>query len=146
MKQLFIILVLLFTTIHLSAQNWLTDYKEALKTAKIKGLPVVLVFQGSDWCAPCIKLKHEIWESNEFIKYAKEHYVLLLADFPKKKKNKLTEIQQEKNNQLAERYNKNGYFPLVVVLDERGNVLGETGYKKVSPSAYIKEINSFILN
>ena len=68
---------------------------------------------------------------------------MLQADFPRKKKNSLNIEQQEKNNALAEKYNKNGYFPFVVVLDKNGNVLGETSYKKTSPNEYINELNSF---
>ncbi len=57
---------------------------------------------------------------------------MLLADFPRKKQNMLPVEQQKKNEQLAETYNKNGYFPLVVVLDKDGKVLGQTGYKKIT--------------
>ena len=68
---------------------------------------------------------------------------LLKADFPRKKKNRLSEIQQEKNNQLMEKYNTKGYFPFVAVIDEKGEMLGNTGYKKIAPSEYIKLLNSF---
>ena len=102
-----------------------------------------LVFQGSDWCAPCIKLNQEIWSSPKFIAYSKDHFVMLKADFPRKSKNKLVDTQQEKNNQLMEKYNKQGYFPFVAVLDKDGNVLGNTGYKKTSPTEYINLLNSF---
>lgn len=125
------------------AQNWLTDINLAKKTATEQKRNIVLVFQGSDWCAPCIKLDKQIWSTDEFKKYAKDHFVLLKADFPRRSKNKLPKEQQDKNNQLAEKYNKQGYFPLVVVLDHTGKVLGTTGYKNVSPSEYIKILNSF---
>jgi hypothetical protein len=68
---------------------------------------------------------------------------MVKADFPKKKSNALSKEQQERNNQLAERYNKSGIFPFVVVMDSHGSVLGETGYQKMSPSDYIKHIESF---
>ena len=35
-----------------------------------------------------------------------------------------------------------GYFPLVVVLDSDAKVIGNLGYKKVSPKQYIELINS----
>ena len=79
----------------------------------------------------------------EFKAYAKDNFVMLKADFPKKKTNKLEPAQQEKNNDLAEKYNKQGFFPLVVALDKNGNVLGKTGYKKMKPSEYIKLLSSF---
>jgi hypothetical protein len=69
---------------------------------------------------------------------------MLQADFPRKKKNALPDEQQLKNNQLAEKYNKQGYFPFVVVLDKDGAILGEAGYEKTSPTAYIEKLESFI--
>ena len=127
----------------LNAQEWQTDLNQAKAKAVEEGKNIVLVFQGSDWCAPCMKLEKEIWTNDEFKTYAKDYFVMLLADFPKKRGNALSPEQQEKNNKLAETYNKNGFFPLVVILDKEGNVLGQTGYKKMSPSEYIEHLASF---
>ena len=90
-----------------------------------------------------MKLDREIFSSAAFKAFSKEHFIMLKADFPRKRKNKLPKVQQEKNNNLAEKYNRHGFFPLVVVLNEKGEVLGETGYKKISPTEYIKLLNSF---
>ncbi|MFA5298536.1 MAG: thioredoxin family protein [Lutibacter sp.] len=135
------LLFLVFNSVN--AQDWLTNFDNAKVEANKKNQHIILVFQGSDWCAPCIKLNQEIWSSPEFITYSKEHFVMLKADFPRKNKNKLVDAQQEKNNQLMEKYNKQGYFPFVAVLDKDGNVLGNTGYKKTSPAEYINLLNSF---
>jgi len=142
-KKIILIVFFFSTIISANAQEWLTDFEDAKKVASEKNQNIVLVFQGSDWCAPCIKLDIEIWSTDEFKKYAKDHFVMLQADFPRKKSNKLEKAQQEKNNNLAEKYNKQGFFPHVVVLNKQGNVLGRTGYKKVSPSDYIKLLASF---
>ena len=136
-----ILLFLVFNSVN--AQDWLTNFDDAKIEANKKDQHIILVFQGSDWCAPCIKLNQEIWSSPEFIAYSKDHFVMLKADFPRKSKNKLVDTQQEKNNQLMEKYNKQGYFPFVAVLDKDGNVLGNTGYKKTSPTEYINLLNSF---
>ncbi len=125
------------------AQQWQDDINQAEKIASTENKPIVLVFQGSDWCAPCIKLDREIWSTDAFKTYAKDHFVMLKADFPRKSKNALDPEQQEKNNKLAQTYNPEGYFPLVVVLNEDGKILGKTGYKHVSPEDYIKTLNSF---
>lgn len=142
------ILTLLFIIIlnanTVNAQNWQTNFEQAKEIATKENKTIVLVFQGSDWCAPCIKLDHEIWSSVAFKKYAEEHYVMLQADFPKKKKNALPKEQKETNGKLFEKYNKNGIFPFVVIMDSKGNKLGETSYKKTTPENYIKEINSFL--
>ncbi|MGB7842276.1 MAG: thioredoxin family protein [Salinimicrobium sp.] len=126
-----------------NAQTWSNDLEEAKTQAQKENKEILLVFQGSDWCAPCIKLDREIWTSSEFKEYAKGHYVLVKADFPRRAKNQLPPEQQEKNNKLAEKFNQQGYFPLVVVMDEKGNVIGKTGYKKISPKEYIALLNSF---
>ena len=143
MRILIISCLLIISITKVNAQEWLTDIKKAKELATTKNCNIILVFQGTDWCAPCIKLEKEIWNSEEFKNYAKENFVLLKAEFPRKKKNKLPEEQQKQNNLLAEKYNKQGYFPLVVVLDKNGNVLGTTGYKKITPTEYIKILTSF---
>lgn len=142
MKTIFIG-ILFFVVGVANAQTWSNDLEEAKTQAQKENKEILLVFQGSDWCAPCIKLDREIWTSSEFKNYAKEHYVLVKADFPRRAKNQLSPEQQEKNNKLAEKFNQRGYFPLVVVMDEDGNVIGKTGYKKISPKEYIALLNSF---
>ncbi|MBT3871208.1 MAG: thioredoxin family protein [Flavobacteriaceae bacterium] len=144
MKKILFISLIVFSSISASSQNWMTDLEASKKLASEENKKIILVFQGSDWCAPCIKLDREIWSTDEFKTYANKKYVMLKADFPRKKKNLLPKTEQENNNKLAERYNSNGHFPFVVVLDKTGKVLGETGYLKISPSDYINHINSFI--
>lgn len=136
-----LLLVALSATI---AQEWQTDFEKAKKMASQDGKAIILVFQGSDWCAPCMKLDREIWSSEEFIVYAKEHYVMVKADFPRRKQNKLTENQEKANAALAEKYNKQGIFPFVAVLDAEGKILGKTGYKKITPKEYINSLNQFL--
>ncbi len=143
-KTLLIIIVMLTTVSVIHAQEWQTDFEKAKKTASTESKPIILVFQGSDWCAPCIKLDREIWSTDAFKTYAKTNFVMLQADFPRKKKNNLSEAQVQSNAKLFERYNKSGIFPFVVVLDATGKVLGQTGYKKTTPEEYIKELNTFI--
>jgi len=144
MKKLELIILLLFVGQLAIAQNWITDVDEAKKKSTESNKPIVLVFSGSDWCTPCMKLEKKVFDTEEFKQYASENYVLLKADFPQRKKNKLPKEQQEHNNQLAEKYNKNGFFPLVVVLSNEGKSLGSLGYKNIEAKAYIKSINEQI--
>lgn len=143
MKKSFTLVFLFLLSIStVLAQGWLLDFAKAKEIASKENKPIILVFQGSDWCAPCIKLDREIWSTETFKKYASEHYVMVKADFPMKKENAIPEEQRAANIVLAEAYNKNGLFPLVVVLDSEGKILGETGYKKTSPEEYINELNA----
>ncbi len=126
-----------------NAQNWLTNFEDATSLASKSNKNIVLVFQGSDWCAPCIKLDHEIWSTSAFIDYSKEHFILVKADFPRKSKNQLSKEQELQNKNLMEKYNKQGYFPFVAVINKKGELLGSTGYKKTTPEDYIKTLTSF---
>ena len=128
----------------LTAQKWEDTYENALQKSKTEDKPIVLVFSGSDWCAPCIKLDKDIWQSDAFKKEAAAKYVLYRADFPRKKGNQLSEELQSSNKKLAEKFNGQGYFPLVVILDKNEKVLGTTAYKRLSPTQYIDHLNSFV--
>lgn len=143
MKKQMLVLLLFIATAGYS-QDWKTDFNSAKQEATVQNKHLLLVFSGSDWCAPCIKLDKTIWQSAEFKQYATENLILERADFPKKKQNQLDPNIKKQNQELAEKYNKDGVFPLVVLLDASGKVLGTTSYKNVSPSDYISLLNAFI--
>lgn len=140
------IILSLFISISFNAfsQDWNTSIDKAKSISSKENKAIILVFSGSDWCAPCIKLDKNIWQSEEFKKEATSNWVLLKADFPKKKANSQSEELKTQNNALAEKYNKEGFFPLVVVLDKNGKILGKTGFKNVKPAEYISLLKSFI--
>ena len=123
-------------------QNWKTNFEEALQEASKENKNILLVFSGSDWCAPCIKLDNVVWKSEAFKLEAEKSWVIYKADFPKKKANQLSSEQTESNNKLAEKYNKNGSFPLVILLDKTGKVIGMSGFKNLSAADYIQLIHS----
>ena len=144
MKQRLISLVVLLLAIgFVHAQNWQTDFELAKAQATKESKPIVMVFQGSDWCASCIKLDREVWSTDEFKAFANNHFVMLKVDFPRKKNNALSSDQEQKNKFLAEKYNQNGFFPLVVILDNAGTVKGQTGYKQMAVGDYIQHLMSF---
>ena len=135
---------ILLITLNLGySQNWNTNFEEVKAKAEKDNKNILLVFSGSDWCGPCIKLENIVWKSKEFQAESDKSWVIYKADFPKKKANQLSPELTENNNKLAEKYNKNGSFPLVFLLDKKGKVLGMTGFKNVSASDYIKLIYSF---
>ncbi len=143
MKKLILFVSAILIVTFIQAQNWETSFETAKTRAASEGKNIVLVFSGSDWCIPCMKLEKEIWKSPEFIKDSNDHFILLRADFPKKKANAISNEQQEANNKLAETYNKQGLFPFVEVLNKDGKVLGTTGYRNISPKDYIAILHTF---
>ena len=142
MKYL-IVFLFLITTVFGYSQNWNTNFEDVKAKAEKENKNILLVFSGSDWCGPCIKLDKVVWKSADFQAEADKNWVIYKADFPKKKANQLSPELVESNNKLAEKYNKNGSFPLVVLLDKKGKVIGMTGFKNVSAPDYIKLIHSF---
>ena len=142
MKKNIMILFLFIGTLSYS-QNWKTNFDEAKVQSIIENKNILLVFSGSDWCTHCIKLENTIWKSEDFKKESEQKWVLYKADFPKKKANMLSAESTASNKKLAEQYNKSGNFPLVLLLDKTGSILGITGYKNITPQEYIQIIHSF---
>ncbi len=141
--MLFFAFMVFFSSLTMIAQHNDLTIDEAQEEAKEHNKRIVLIFQGSDWCAPCIKLEKEILETEEFETLAKDQFVIVKADFPRSKKNQLPEERKKHNAGLAEKYNKSGYFPFVVVLNSEGAVLGALGYQKSTPTDYFNKLNSF---
>ena len=141
MKKIVTVLFLFIASMSFS-QDWKYNFDEAKELAKKENKDIVLIFSGSDWCAPCIRLDKNIWQSEAFQNEAASQWILVKANFPRKKANQLSDVQTEHNRTLAEKYNVEGSFPLVVLLDNTGKVLGKMGFKNVSPEEYIKMIHS----
>ncbi|MEM7162295.1 MAG: thioredoxin family protein [Bacteroidota bacterium] len=143
MRSLLIIVLLSFS-FGIAEENWKTNFDDAKKEAAANEKIILLSFSGSDWCSNCIRLEKTLFESDEFSVFAKEHLVLLKADFPMRKANKLSKDQQQHNDALAEKYNKKGKFPAVFLLNEKGEVLGQMGHPYETPSEYIANIKTLI--
>jgi len=124
--------------------NWLTNYKEAIAQSEKENKPVLMLFSGSDWCSNCIRLETTVFGTSAFQEYAKSKLILLKLDFPVKKKNKLSPELTTQNETLAEKYNKEGAFPSVILLNSHEEVIGTTGYKSIGVEEYIVHLDSFL--
>ena len=140
-----ILLLILFNGFLFSNVGWETDFNKAQESARTEHKLILINFSGSDWCGPCIRMHKDIFESNSFSQYAGEHLVLVNADFPRLKKHELSKDQQKKNDQLADIYNKDGIFPLTVLLDPNGKVLKEwQGLPPISSEEFTTEIKAVV--
>jgi thioredoxin-related protein len=137
-----LVFMLLFIVTLGYSQEWKSNLEEAKKEATEQNKKILLVFSGSDWCAPCIKLDKNVWQSEAFKKESQKSWILIKVDFPKKKANLLSAELTVNNEKLAEKYNQEGHFPLVILLDKNGNVVGEKGYSNISAEDYIQAIHS----
>lgn len=120
---------------------WGTNMEQAQLEAKQESKLILLNFSGSDWCGPCMKLRRDVFDSDEFLAYAKDKLVLVNADFPRQKKNRLDAELVKRNEALAERYNTKGTFPYTLLLDANGHVLKTwEGNSGLTPSQFIDEL------
>jgi thioredoxin-related protein len=140
-----IALLLIISTAFISPNpEWGHSYNEALQKAQKEHKFILVNFSGSDWCGPCIRLHKEVFVMADFIKVVNEKLVLLNADFPRAKKNQLPSAQQKLNDDLAEKYNSKGSFPLTVLVDQNGVVVKSWEGFPASPIEFIADIQQTI--
>jgi thioredoxin-related protein len=137
--------LLLFTLLSILPGSliWMGNFTGAQQKAKNSHQLILINFSGSDWCGPCIRLRKEILESEVFETHAKDHLILVRADFPRQKRNQLSTTQVTLNEALAEKYNPDGKFPYTLLVDENGKVLKSwDGYPNESPEKFVQQITS----
>ena len=123
---------------------WQPDFETAKKLAKEKHQLILLNFSGSDWCGPCIRMHREIFGNDEFIKMADSSLIMVNADFPRMKKNKLPAATVKQNEALADKYNPNGKFPFTLLLDAEGNIIKTwDGLPQETAPAFAKMIRQY---
>ncbi len=100
---------------------WHVNYNDALSKAKKEDKNVLVYFTGSDWCAPCKKLKKDLFETTKFQDISGD-YVMLYIDIPMNKD--LISVEQLKHNkEVATKYNKKRAVPLIAILNAKGKKL-----------------------
>lgn len=137
MIKQFLLSTLLAFSLTLQAQSSFTSFDEVVGTSEDTNKPILLIFQGSDWCAPCIKFERNIWSTPIFRSYAEENLLIIKADFPRRKSNQLPAEYTAQNKKLAERYNPNGYFPFVVLLNPDLSIRKSFSYMDLDPKQMI---------
>lgn len=124
-----------------AASEWHDDFPKALERAQQENKFVLVDFSGSDWCGWCIKLDEEVFSKKAFKDYAKENLVLVLLDFPRRKE--LSKKIREQNEGLLKKYGVRG-FPTVLILNPKGEVVGQTGYRRGGAEAYVAHLKELI--
>lgn len=146
MIKQFLFIILLAFSLTLQAQTTFSSFDEVTETSVDTNKPILLIFQGSDWCAPCIKFERNIWSTPAFQSYAEENLLILKADFPRRKSNQLSAEQTLQNNELAERYNPNGYFPFVLLLNPDLSIRKSFSYMDLNPEQMIEFLSEWFKN
>ncbi|MFT7592393.1 MAG: thioredoxin-related protein [bacterium] len=144
MRYACLIALLLFVGRVAFGVNFETNIDSAKTEAAKNNKTILMVFAGSDWCSPCIKFKNDILLSDAFVQYAKDKLVVLYLDFPAQKKNKLSAELTTQNELLAEKYNRNGVFPKILVFRADETQLGEVSYSTQSPEKFIESCSGLM--
>lgn len=132
----------LFAALSSTPAGFIDDYDLALERAKAEKKPIVADFSGSDWCFWCQRLDKEVFQQESFISVATNKYVLLMIDRPRDK-SVLSEKAKAENGKLVRKYKVNS-FPTVLILDEDGKIMGETGFVGGGPKNYLRHLEEKI--
>ncbi len=141
-KVLFILACTCFYNPLCFGQVWQTDLEVGLKKAAQQNKKVLLFFSVPEGCDSCHKLEKNIFKSTEFIEYAEQNYVLVKIDFSYDAQD-LSKDQLEKNLLIVEKYNKDGFFPHVVVLNREAKITNKVRvYNKETPQQYLSMLGN----
>jgi len=107
--------------------KWLNKMDRAKKEAAETGLPILLLFTGTDWCPYCMHLESEILSQREFKEFANQNLVLLKVELAPG-----GGLTSKADEALAKEYGKGA--PKYLVLDPTGKQLAaQRGYSKGTP-------------
>lgn len=133
--------LLMLVSVTGNAQQWQSDLELAKTLARTDGKLVFLLFSVPDACDMCDELEKNVIKSETFRQFAAANYVLVRPDFRES-----APFETKADNLLiVEKYNKDGFFPWVVILDANAKVLGKMGlYNDESPEMYIEKLQSIV--
>ena len=118
---------------------WGTNYKKAQEEAKASNKLVLLNFTGSDWCGYCIQFDRLILSQPQFKDYAAKNLILVEIDFPRQKPQNVETRKQ--NQELAERYQVEG-FPTLILLNGEGKTVWRfDGFYTAGVAAFLAELD-----
>lgn len=135
-------LLLASVSLALASEVWLTDLDEARRVACREKKDILIDFTGTDWCAYCIRLREEVYMTEEFSDFAKK-YVLVELDYPHHKP-QAPEVKA-RNLEIQNKFGVSG-FPTVILMDAKsGEAYGRiTGYLPGSgPKSYLVRLSAF---
>ncbi len=124
----------------MSHEGWFAEMPPALAEARSSGKDMLIVFGGSDWCAPCKWLKYNILVKPEFNDWAAEHFVLVDIDTLARG---LSPERKKRYVALQARY-KVGSFPSVFLATPGGEPYAWTTYIPPTDSGSLAAITASV--
>ena len=96
---------------------WLTDFNLGRARAAWEKKPILVLFSGSDWCPPCIRMDRDLLSKGKFQEFAKQELIAVHLDFPNKKPQ--SDEVKRANAEMSKRF-KIDSFPTILVLAPDG--------------------------
>lgn len=121
--------------------RWTADFEAAKALAKRSGKDMIVAFVGPGWCKWGDDMEREVFNTAEWMNFAKEHFVLVYVDCPdEKSEGRLPEAVLEKNAALYKRYALPGcpYFLLTDADGNRYDAFGATS--GITPAQQIEAV------
>jgi hypothetical protein len=119
------------------AAYWHTDFGEAQRKAFGENRIILVHFMSSDRGGIYDRFQKEVFSKYEFQVFADRRLVLVEVDFPRWKR--LHPTQVKINRELADKYGGHAW-PIVVLVNNRGERLGRITYREGGAEPFIKEI------
>jgi len=123
-------------TIEYKGTDWLTDIRTAKAILGQQPKRMLFMYFG-DGTEFCKKFEKEILETEEFTGWPYTHVVLLKLDYTKGVQR--PKALDDQNQELANLYGIRGY-PFVVLVNPKGQKIGEAKYMKGGPKPFIEEL------
>lgn len=135
--KLYLMLALLWIACGARAAFWHTDFGEAQRKAYGENRIILVHFMSSDRGGVYERLQNEVFSKYEFQSFADRHLILMEVDFPRWKQ--LHPTQVKINRELADKYSGHGW-PVCVLVNNRGDALGQIRYNGGGPEQFIQGI------
>ncbi|MFK7970902.1 MAG: thioredoxin family protein [Bacteroidia bacterium] len=149
-----IIFVLLFaacaTTKSVSGEKagmtdgWYVHLDTAKTQANTSRKPILVLFTGSDWCAPCMQLEREVLSKKAFQDYAKKNLVLVKMDFPRRSPEPSIEMQVHRDTVATKYLGERQSVPTVFLLNDDGSIIAKTTFRAGGAEAYVRHLEHLL--
>jgi len=143
MKKMIVGLLLTASMATAQGSDWITDLEKAKEIASSEDKYILINFTGSDWCGWCKRLNREVFRQSEFKSFAEENLVLVELDFPRFKDQ--SAALKSANEKLRRHYRVQG-FPTILLTDEDGRVVLQTGYRRGGAQPYVDHLRAKMRN
>lgn len=114
--------------------RWFSKIDRAKDEAKQFGLPMLVLFTGTDWCPYCVKLENDVLSKKEFKEFANKSLVLVRYDFAGG-----GQAPHREAAESSKEYSVNSY-PTYLLLGADGKLIARGG-GSASPETFIQWVD-----